>query len=190
MKKIKIFIACDTTNLTKAKRIINQTKTNKIKIGYKFGLEFMNSKNGRRFISSLKNKGIDFEQQTAGDFKRTVTMFGKNTEKDRKKLKEQLEDIHVLFKNFIKDNRKILDVEKVATGEYWYGKDALDLKLIDKILTSDEHVISMKESFDIIHVKYMPPKSLSDKLSKFSSRFSSNLLQKFEQKNYDDHLFK
>ena len=142
------------------------------------------------FNKLLKNKGIDFEQQTAGDFKRTVTMFGKNTEKDRKKLKEQLEDIHVLFKNFIKDNRKILDVEKVATGEYWYGKDALDLKLIDKILTSDEHVISMKESFDIIHVKYMPPKSLSDKLSKFSSRFSSNLLQKFEQKNYDDHLFK
>ena len=58
MKKIKIFIACDTTNLTKAKKIINQTKTNKIKIGYKFGLEFMNSKNGRRFISSLKNKII------------------------------------------------------------------------------------------------------------------------------------
>ena len=58
MKKAKIFIACDTTNLTKAKEIINQTKTNKIKIGYKFGLEFMNSKNGRRFISSLKNKII------------------------------------------------------------------------------------------------------------------------------------
>ena len=58
MKKIKIFIACDTTNLTKAKKVINQTKTNKIKIGYKFGLEFMNSKNGRRFIASLKNKII------------------------------------------------------------------------------------------------------------------------------------
>ena len=58
MKKAKIFIACDTTNLTKAKEIINQTKTNKIKIGYKFGLEFMNSKNGRKFISSLKNKII------------------------------------------------------------------------------------------------------------------------------------
>ena len=58
MKKIKIFIACDTTNLTKVKKIINHTKTNKIKIGYKFGLEFMNSKNGRQFISSLKNKII------------------------------------------------------------------------------------------------------------------------------------
>ena len=58
MKKPKVFIACDTTNLTKAKKIINQTKTNMIKIGYKFGLEFMNSKNGRRFISTLKNKII------------------------------------------------------------------------------------------------------------------------------------
>ena len=58
MKKIKIFIACDTRNLIKAKKIINQSKTTKIKIGYKFGLEFMNSKNGRKFISSLKNKII------------------------------------------------------------------------------------------------------------------------------------
>jgi orotidine-5'-phosphate decarboxylase len=58
MNKPKIFIACDTTNLTKVKEIINQSKTKKIKIGYKFGLEFMNSKKGRQFISSLKNKII------------------------------------------------------------------------------------------------------------------------------------
>ena len=58
MKKTKIFIACDTTNLVKVKKIINQSKTNKIKIGYKFGLEFMNSKKGRQFISTLKNKII------------------------------------------------------------------------------------------------------------------------------------
>ena len=56
MRKPKIFIACDTTNLTKVKKIINNSKTNKIKIGYKFGLEFMNSKNGRKFISTLRNK--------------------------------------------------------------------------------------------------------------------------------------
>lgn len=58
MKKPKIFIACDTTNLTKVKDIIKQSKTNKIKIGYKFGLEFMNSKNGRQFVSKLRNKII------------------------------------------------------------------------------------------------------------------------------------
>ena len=58
MKKPKIFIACDTTNLTKVKKIINHSKTKRIKVGYKFGLEFMNSKNGRRFITTLKNKII------------------------------------------------------------------------------------------------------------------------------------
>jgi len=57
-KKPKLFIACDTTNISKVKRIINQSKTNKMEIGYKFGLEFMNSKKGRQFISTLKNKII------------------------------------------------------------------------------------------------------------------------------------
>tara|TARA_B100000963_G_scaffold310216_1_gene286592 strand:- start:1479 stop:2144 length:666 start_codon:yes stop_codon:yes gene_type:complete len=58
MKKPKIFIACDTTNLAKIKNILNESKTNKAKIGYKFGLEFMNSKNGRKFLSTLKKKII------------------------------------------------------------------------------------------------------------------------------------
>ena len=58
MKKPKIFIACDTTDLTKVKKIIAQSQTNKIKIGYKFGLEFMNSKKGREFVSKLRNKII------------------------------------------------------------------------------------------------------------------------------------
>ena len=142
------------------------------------------------FNRLLKNKGVDFEQQTAGDYKRTVTMFGKNTDKDRKKLKEQLEDIHILFKDFIKKNRKNLDVDKVSTGEYWYGKDALDLKLIDKILTSDEYIISLKDSFQIIQIKYKPAKSISDKLSKLSSNLYSKFFQKIEQKNYDKNFFK
>ena len=142
------------------------------------------------FNKLLKNKGVDFEQQTAGNYKRTVTMFGKNTDKDRKKLKEQLEDIHSLFKEFIKDNRRNLDVEKVSTGEYWYGKDALKLKLIDKILTSDEYIISMKDRFEIVRIKYKPAKSISDKLSKLSTNISSKLFQKFEQKDYDNNLFK
>ena len=58
MKKQKIFIACDTTNITKVKKIIKQTQSAKIKIGYKFGLEFMNSKHGRQFVSKIKNKII------------------------------------------------------------------------------------------------------------------------------------
>ena len=58
MRKNKIFIACDSTRIKKIKQIINKTQTSKLKIGYKFGLEFINSKNGRKFLSTLKNKTI------------------------------------------------------------------------------------------------------------------------------------
>ena len=61
--KNKVFIACDSTNISKIKEIIKKTKTSKLKIGYKFGLEFLNSKNGREFVSRLKN------QITFGDYK-------------------------------------------------------------------------------------------------------------------------
>ena len=63
MKKNKIFIACDSTNIQRIKEIIKKSKTSKLKIGYKFGLEFLNSKNGRKFVSQLKN------QITFGDYK-------------------------------------------------------------------------------------------------------------------------
>ena len=142
------------------------------------------------FNKLLKNKGIDFEQHTAGNYKRTVTMFGKNTDKDRKKLNEQLEDIHVLFKDFIKDQRPNIDIDKVATGEYWYGKSALELKLIDNIMTSDEFILSMRNKFDIISIKYKPVKTLSDKISKISSKVSNKILSAFEQKNHDNSIFK
>jgi len=142
------------------------------------------------FNKLLKNKGIDFEQHTAGNYKRTVTMFGKNTDKDRKKLNEQLEDIHVLFKDFIKDQRPNIDIDKVATGEYWYGKSALELKLIDNIMTSDEFILSMRSKFDIISIKYKPVKTLSDKISKISSKVSNKILSAFEQKNHDNSIFK
>jgi len=142
------------------------------------------------FNKLLKKKGIDFEQHTAGNYKRTVTMFGENTAKDRKKLGEQLEDIHILFKNFIKNERKNVDIEKVATGEYWYGKNALDLNLIDKIMTSDEYILLAKDRFDIIHIKYKPTETLSDKLTKLSSSISNKALNLFAQKNHDDNIFK
>ncbi len=142
------------------------------------------------FNKLLKKKGIDFEQHTAGNYKRTVTMFGENTAKDRKKLNEQLEDIHILFKNFIKNERKNVDIEKVATGEYWYGKNALDLNLIDEIMSSDEYILLAKERFDIIHIKYKPTETLSDKLTKLSSRISNRALNLFAQKNHDDNMFK
>jgi serine protease SohB len=142
------------------------------------------------FNKLLKNKGVDFEQHTAGNYKRTVTMFGENTDKDREKLGEQLEDIHMLFKDFIVSQRKNVDIEKVATGEYWYGKSALDLNLVDQIMTSDEYILSMKDSFDIIHIKYKPSKTFADKFAKVSSSLSGKILSAFSQKSYDDNIFK
>ena len=142
------------------------------------------------FNKLLKNKGIDFEQHTAGNYKRTVTMFGENTDKDREKLGEQLQDIHILFKNFITTNRKNIDIDKVATGEYWYGSKALELNLIDGIMTSDEYILSMINEFEIFHIQYKKLKTLSDKISKISSSASSKVFNMLEQKNHDKNIFK
>ena len=142
------------------------------------------------FNKLLKNKGIDFEQHTAGNYKRTVTMFGENTDKDREKLVEQLQDIHILFKDFITTNRKNIDIDKVATGEYWYGPKALELNLIDGIMTSDEYILSMINEFEIFHIQYKKLKTLSDKISKISSSASSKVFNMLEQKNHDKNIFK
>ena len=90
------------------------------------------------FNRMLDSHGVDFEEVTAGKYKRTVTMFGKNTDEDRAKLREELEDVHVLFKEAVAKYRQELDLEKVATGEHWYGRRALELGLADELLTSDE----------------------------------------------------
>ncbi|MCW8832124.1 MAG: protease SohB, partial [Colwellia sp.] len=79
------------------------------------------------FNKLLKKNDIDFEQFTAGEFKRTVTMFGENTEKGKEKFIEELEETHVLFKDFVSEHRPSLDLEKVATGEHWFGTKALEL---------------------------------------------------------------
>ena len=85
----------------------------------------------------LKNHDIDFEQITAGEFKRTLTIFGENTEEGRRKFKKDLEAIHHQFKDFVQTNRPQLDIDKVATGEVWSGQQAKELGLVDEIITSD-----------------------------------------------------
>ncbi len=106
------------------------------------------------FNRMLDTHGVDFEQITAGKHKRTVTMFGKNTDEDRAKLKEELEDVHTLFKDAVARYRPELDLEKVATGEHWYGKRALELGLADEILTSDELLKTKAAERDLYHVAY------------------------------------
>ena len=106
------------------------------------------------FNRLLDSHGIDFEQISAGKYKRTVTMFGKNTDEDRAKLKEELEDVHTLFKAAIGRYRADLDLETVATGEHWYGTRALELGLADEILTSDELLLQRASERDLYHVSY------------------------------------
>ena len=116
------------------------------------------------FNRLLDNYGVDFEQITAGQYKRNVTMFGKNTDEDREKLKDQLEEIHELFKSSVNEYRPQLDLEKVATGEHWYGTKALELGLIDEIKTSDELLMEMSKKYDIFSVKLKIKKPLKKRL--------------------------
>lgn len=102
----------------------------------------------------LEEKGIDFEQVTAGRYKRTLTLFGKNTDEGREKLQQELEDIHELFKRQIHEHRPQVDLERVATGEHWYGVRALELKLVDELTTSDDLLLEAAKSRDLYHLTF------------------------------------
>lgn len=116
------------------------------------------------FNRMLDSHGVEFEQVTAGKYKRTVTMFGKNTDEDRAKLKEELEDVHTLFKDAVGKYRPELDLEKIATGEHWYGTRALELGLADEIKTSDEVLKAVVEDRDLFRVKYNIKQPLQKRL--------------------------
>ena len=116
------------------------------------------------FNRMLDSHGVDFEQITAGKFKRTVTMFGENTDEDRAKLKEELEDVHALFKGAVSQYRPDLDLEKVATGEHWYGTRALTLGLADEIGTSDEVLSDRVAERDLYSLSYKIKQPLQKRL--------------------------
>ena len=116
------------------------------------------------FNRLLDKAGIDWEQHTAGEFKRTLTMFGKNGEKERAKLKEDLQDTHDLFREFVVEHRSRLDIDKVATGEHWFGKQALELKLVDELITSDEFLMRALDNYEIYEIKMEIRKGLQEKL--------------------------
>lgn len=116
------------------------------------------------FHKILKKNDIDYEMFTAGEYKRTVTMFGENTEKGRAKFVEELEDTHVLFKEFVSEHRPQVNVVKVATGEVWFGLRAKEVNLIDELQTSDEYLFSQAETADIYEVEFTHKKTLPEKL--------------------------
>ena len=116
------------------------------------------------FNRFLKKHDIDFEQFTAGKYKRTISLFGENTEADREKLIQELEEAHELFKEFIHTNRDKVDIEKVATGEHWYGKQALDMGLVDELKTSDDYLTGMADKANIYEITYIRKQPFLEKL--------------------------
>lgn len=124
------------------------------------------------FHRLLKTKDIDVEILTAGEYKRTLTMFGENTDKARAKFIEELEDVHTLFKEFVSENRPIVNMDEVATGEAWYGKRALEHKLVDALQTSDEYIYSKCQDADVYQIRYVEDRNRVDKLlDRFTSFF-------------------
>ncbi len=106
------------------------------------------------FHRFLKNKEVDVEVLTAGEYKRTLTLLGENTESGKQKFIEELEDVHALFKEFVSENRPQVQIEEVSTGEAWYGKRALDVMLVDELMTSDEYIINKCEECEVFSVKF------------------------------------
>lgn len=111
----------------------------------------------------LQARDIDWEQFTAGQFKRTVTVFGENTEAGRAKLREELEEIHARFREFVHERRK-LDIDKVATGEAWLGSQALELGLVDELATSDEVIRRACQQRRVLQVSYQRKLTLPERV--------------------------
>lgn len=120
----------------------------------------------------LKDKKINFEQITAGNQKRNLTLFGENTSEDRKNAKEQLDEVHKLFTDFIIKYRPNIDLDKVATGRAWHAIDAITLNLIDEIATSDDTIIKLLKTHNVFKIKKTVKKTfLQNVLTKTSSYF-------------------
>ena len=128
------------------------------------------------FNRLLKEHNIDFELYTAGQYKRTVTMFGENTAEGKAKFEEELQQTHVLFKHFVEKYRPQLNVEKVATGEHWYGQDALDLNLVDQLQTSDAYLLGLLADHDTYIISTRKKPTLGEKLGLQAAQMADALV--------------
>lgn len=128
------------------------------------------------FHRLLKKNDIDYELLTAGEHKRTLTMFGENTEKGRQKFMEDLEDTHTLFKEFVVEQRPLVDIDEVANGDVWFGKRAIEKKLIDEISTSDEYLVSACKEAEVYLISFVEKKSLQEKIGLSASTVIDKVL--------------
>ena len=136
----------------------------------------------------LKKYDVDVDVMTAGEFKRTVTMFGENTEKGKQKFQQELEETHQLFKQFVLQNRPHLDIDKIATGEHWFGTQALELKLVDEITTSDDLILDKMKEKRVLAVKYRLKKSLIKKLGRQAEESLANIIYSYMMKKVNNFI--
>ncbi len=130
----------------------------------------------------LKKHDVDVELHTAGEYKRTLTMIGENTEEGREKFVKDLQEAHELFKTFIAEHRPQVDLEKVATGEIWFGKQAIDQNLVDEIMTSDEYLLNQMVDRDIYEIRFTPKRTLSERLGKTAESASVQVMDRLMER--------
>jgi len=116
------------------------------------------------FHRLLRKYDVDYETISAGEFKTTLTTFGEITKKGRDKVKEDVEEMHVLFKNWVKEHRPAVEIDTIATGETWVGLQALERNMVDAVMTSDECIVEACEEADVFQVSYEIRRSIGDKL--------------------------
>src|SRR3954463_9049182 len=114
----------------------------------------------------LKKHDVDFQEMTAGEFKRTVSVFGEITERGRQKFQEELEDVHQLFKEFVKSQRPGLDLDRVSTGEHWLARRGVDLGLVGLLRTSDEYLVGRAADANLYRVRFERVPSLRERLGR------------------------
>lgn len=128
------------------------------------------------FNRFLKKHDIDFEQISAGEYKRTLTLFGENTNKGRKKLQQEIEEAHELFKSFVATHRSSVNINAIATGEHWFGIRAKELRLIDDIITSDDYLLEASDKADLYEIDYVVKKPFMEKISTSIHKTATKLL--------------
>ncbi|WP_028080627.1 protease SohB [Solimonas soli] len=133
------------------------------------------------FNRLLKRFDVDYELHTAGDHKRTLTLFGENSEAGREKFRAEIEETHRLFKRFIVEFRPQLDIDRVATGEHWFGTQALDLRLVDALQTSDDYLLSRVKDADLYSLQFRRRQPLAQRLSEGLVRLGIGLRRSVEE---------
>ena len=134
------------------------------------------------FNRFLKNKEIDIELHTAGQYKRTLTLLGENTEEGRQKFREDLNETHHLFKDFVHRMRPTLDIEQVTTGEHWYGVQALEKGLVDAVGTSDDLLLNLMDGRELVGVRFTQRKRLLDRFTNSAAESADRLLLRWLQR--------